>query len=205
MKKKRILKDPDTGEIVGATRTPFSRQAKELNKQIFAEEFEGNRIEDETPEEPARGKGSSAWILLLAFSAGGIVLFLAISAGGIWFLTESEGDGDEPGSSGESETVLSVPPKLFDKESEPESKSVEKNDDEPVSSVSTRVVDESRIQYRGTQSLIFLPNSLSPFSGVVQSFWPNGQKSKEFSVVEGITQGSIHTWYENGQKKKSLP
>ena len=81
MKKKRILKDPDTGEIVGATRTPFSRQAKELNKQIFAEEFGRNRIEEEPPEEPAGGKGSLTWILLLA-----------VCICGIWLWTESQED-----------------------------------------------------------------------------------------------------------------
>ena len=142
---------------------------------------------------------------LLAFSAGGIVLFLAISAGGIWFLTESEGDGDEPGSSGESETVLSVPPKLFDKESEPESKSVEKNDDEPVSSVSTRVVDESRIQYRGTQSLIFLPNSLSPFSEWFNRFGPMAKKARNFPLSTGLRKEVSTLGMKMVKKKKSLP
>ena len=92
-------------------------------------------------------------------------------------------------------------PKVPGDESDPESTTDEKNDEKPVVSVRPRVVDESRIQYRGTENLIFLPNSVAPYSGVVQSFWPNGQKSKEFSVVEGVTQGSIETWYENGQKK----
>ena len=64
MKKKRILKDPDTGEIVGATRTPFSRQAKELNKQIFAEEFEKNRLDEELPEETSEGRGYLFFLIL---------------------------------------------------------------------------------------------------------------------------------------------
>ena len=194
MKKKRILKDPDTGEIVGATRTPFSRQAKELNKQIFAEEFERNRIEEEPPEEPAGGKGSLTWILLLA-----------VCICGIWLWSESQEDvaPAKPDSTPPA-TVSTVVPKVPEGESDPESTTGEKNDEEPVVAVRTRVVDESRIQYRGTENLIFLPNSVAPYSGVVQSFWPNGQKSKEFSVVEGITQGSIETWYENGQKREEF-
>ena len=181
MKKKRILKDPDTGEIVGATRTPFSRQAKELNKQIFAEEFGRNRIEEEPPVEPAGGKGSLTWILLLA---------VCICV--VWLWTESLEDA--------APAVQKVP----GEESSPEATTGEKNDEKPVVSVRTRVVDESRIQYRGSENLIFLPNSVAPYSGVVQSFWPNGQKSKEFSVVEGVTQGSIETWYENGQKREEF-
>jgi len=194
MKKKRILKDPDTGEIVGATRTPFSRQAKELNKQIFAEEFERNRIEEEPPEEPAGGKGSLTWILLLA---------VCICV--IWLWTESLEDAApaEPNSSPPA-TVSTVAQKVPEEESNPEATIGEKNNEEPVVSVRTRVVDESRIQYRGSENLIFLPNSVAPYSGVVQSFWPNGQKSKEFAVVEGVTQGSIETWYENGQKKEQF-
>ena len=194
MKKKRILKDPDTGEIVGATRTPFSRQAKELNKQIFAEEFERNRIEEEPPEEPAGEKGSLTWILLVA-----------VCVCGIWLWTESPEDAApaEPNLSPPA-TVSQVVPEVPREESDTESMTGDKNDEEPVVSVRTRVVDESRIQYRGTENLIFLPNSVAPYSGVVQSFWPNGQKSKEFSVVEGVTQGSIETWYENGQKKEDF-
>jgi hypothetical protein len=46
-RKQRILKDPETGEIVGATRTPFSNKVKELNKKIFAEKFEKNKLDSE--------------------------------------------------------------------------------------------------------------------------------------------------------------
>jgi hypothetical protein len=72
MKKKRILKDPDTGEIVGATRTPFSHQAKELNKQIFAEEFERKRVEEETPEESSGARGYLFGLVLLGLVGLGI-------------------------------------------------------------------------------------------------------------------------------------
>ncbi len=73
MKKKRILKDPETGEIVGATRTPFSRQAKEMNKEIFAEEFEKKRVKDGVPE----GKHSN-WSFLIA------AILLVLSGIALW-------------------------------------------------------------------------------------------------------------------------
>ncbi len=65
MKKKRILKDPETGEIVGATRTPFSHKAKELNKQIFAEKFEKSRLEKE--DDPKQGNLGKNLIFLVIF------------------------------------------------------------------------------------------------------------------------------------------
>ncbi len=71
MKKKRILKDPETGEIVGATRTPFSRKAKEMNEQIFAEKFEKSRLEKESQKMGAVKKNNLFLIVLavLAFVA----------------------------------------------------------------------------------------------------------------------------------------
>ena len=193
MKKKRILKDPDTGEIVGATRTPFSLQAKELNKQIFAEEFERNRIEEEMPEESSGGRGYLVGLLLLGLAGLGIFVWM-----------ESKEDPPIDPKSPPPETVSPVAAPVPVEKSDPESKPEEKAEVEPVVFVQTRVVDESRIQYRGSEKLIFLPNSVAPYSGVVQSFWPNGQKSREFSVLKGMTQGSIGTWYENGQKKEKF-
>ena len=75
MKKKRILKDPETGEIVGATRTPFSHKAKELNEQIFAEKFEKSRLERENSEKVSTNK-NFLFLLILAI--------LAALAFGIW-------------------------------------------------------------------------------------------------------------------------
>lgn len=75
MKKKRILKDPETGEIVGATRTPFSHKAKELNKQIFAEKFEKSRLERENSEKVSTNK-NFLFLIILAI--------LAALAFGIW-------------------------------------------------------------------------------------------------------------------------
>ncbi|MBT3636978.1 MAG: hypothetical protein HN531_08565 [Opitutae bacterium] len=193
MKKKRILKDPDTGEIVGATRTPFSHQAKELNKQIFAEEFERKRVEEETLEESSGGRGYLVGLLLLGLLVLGIF---------VWPKTEENPPLDPKPSPPETVSPVAAPVPV--EESGPESKPEEKAEEDPVVSVQIRVVDESRIQYRGTENLIFLPNSVAPYSGVVQSFWPNGQKSKEFSVLKGMTQGSIGTWYENGQKKEEF-
>jgi hypothetical protein len=72
VKKKRILKDPETGEIVGATRTPFSHKAKELNKQIFAEKFEKNRLKKEgVPKQGNLGKNViflTVFFFLISFS-----------------------------------------------------------------------------------------------------------------------------------------
>lgn len=201
MKKKRILKDPDTGEIVGATRTPFSRQAKELNKQIFAEEFEKNQVEEEVPEEPSGGSGYLMILLL-----GLLMVFLLLGLGGLgmsdWLGSEENPPLVPKPSSTEmvSPGGKTVPGEEADPKPEPE----EKAEEAPEVPVQTQVVDESRVQYRGAEKLIFLPNSVAPYSGVVQSFWPNGQKSRDFSVVEGITQGSIGTWYENGQKKEEF-
>jgi cytoskeletal protein RodZ len=194
MKKKRILKDPDTGEIVGATRTPFSHQAKELNKQIFAEEFEKNRLEEEIPE---KSFGMRGYLVVL--------LLLGLASLGIWNWKGSEGDSPPVAPPPSSlKAVSPVGGTVPEKEAEPEAKSSKKEEETSVFPVQTRVVDESRIQYRGAEKLIFLPNSVAPYSGVVQSFWPNGQNSKEFSVVEGRAQGSIGTWYENGQKKEEF-
>jgi hypothetical protein len=192
MKKKRILKDPDTGEIVGATRTPFSRQAKELNKQIFAEEFEKNRLDEELPEETSEGRGYLFFLILLGLAGLGAFAWL--------------GAGDDP-------PVIPKPSSIQVTAPIAQTVPVEKTKPEvvpqeekelPELPVQTRVVDESIIQYRGPENLIFLPNSVAPFSGVVQSFWSSGQKSKEFSVVDGKTQGSIGTWYENGQTKEDF-
>ena len=70
-----MLKDPQTGEIVGATRTPFSHKAKELNKQIFAEKFEKRRLEKEAPEKISANKN---YLFLL------ILAILVALAFGIW-------------------------------------------------------------------------------------------------------------------------
>lgn len=185
MKKKRILKDPNTGEIVGATRTPFSRQAKELNKQIFSEEFERNQLEEEVSEEPARGNG-------FLFT----LIFIGLGGLGVFIWLESEEDPSPP------EVVSPVTQVDLIEEAVPELMSLK--EELPEVPVQTRVVDESRIQYRGTENLIFLPNSVAPYTGVVQAYWPNAQKSKEFSVLEGVTQGRIETWYENGQIKENF-
>jgi hypothetical protein len=191
MKKKRILKDPNTGEIVGATRTPFSRQAKEFNKQIFSEEFERNQLEEEVPEEPTRGNGFLFSLILLGLSGVGIF---------IWLRPE----GITPPQPQPSRTEVIAPfaqPFPIESAAREPSSPGKKNPKVPVQA---RVVDESRIQYRGAEDLIFLINGEVPYSGAVEAYWPSGRKSKEFSVLEGVTQGSIETWYENGQMKENF-
>jgi hypothetical protein len=191
MKKKRILKDPTTGEIVGATRTPFSRQAKSINKQIFSEEFERNQLEEEVPEEPTRGNGLLIAIILLGLSGVGIFIWLG------------------------REEIISLHPQVSGTEviapfaqAFPIEPTVRVSSSNPIKvpevPVQTRVVDESRIQSRGAENLIFLINGEVPYSGAVQAYWPSGRKSSEFSVLDGVTQGSIETWYENGQMKESF-
>ena len=78
MKKKRILKDPETGEIVGATRTPFSHKAKELNEQIFAEKFEKSRLERENPEKVSGNKNYLFLIILAILAALAFVMWKGV-------------------------------------------------------------------------------------------------------------------------------
>ena len=84
MKKKRILKDPETGEIVGATRTPFSRSAKEMNERIFAEKFEKSRLERES--KPPVSKNTSLLLLV-------ILAVLAVVAYSMW---QGKANTEEP-------------------------------------------------------------------------------------------------------------
>ena len=81
MKKKRILKDPETGEIVGATRTPFSRKAKEMNEQIFAEKFEKSRLEKESQKTEAVKKNNFFLIVLVVLTVVAFVIWKGIGAG----------------------------------------------------------------------------------------------------------------------------
>jgi hypothetical protein len=78
VKKKRILKDPETGEIVGATRTPFSHKAKELNKQIFAEKFEKSRLERENSEKISGNKNYLFLVILAILAALAFVIWKGV-------------------------------------------------------------------------------------------------------------------------------
>ena len=80
MKKKRILKDPETGEIVGATRTPFSRKAKEMNEQIFAEKFEKSRLEKESQKTGAAKKNNLFLIVLAVLAVVAFVIWKGVGA-----------------------------------------------------------------------------------------------------------------------------
>ena len=78
MKKKRILKDPETGEFVGATRTPFSRKAKEMNEQIFAEKFEKSRLEKESQKMGAVKKNNLFLIVLAVLAVVAFVIWKGV-------------------------------------------------------------------------------------------------------------------------------
>ena len=78
MKKKRILKDPETGEIVGATRTPFSRNAKEMNEQIFAEKFEKSRLEKESQKTMSVKKNNLFLIVLAVLAVVAFVIWKGV-------------------------------------------------------------------------------------------------------------------------------
>jgi len=78
MKKKRILKDPETGEIVGATRTPFSRKAKEMNEQIFAEKFEKSRLEKESQKMGEVKKNNLFLIVLVVLAVVAFVIWKGV-------------------------------------------------------------------------------------------------------------------------------
>ncbi len=91
MKKKRILKDPETGEIVGATRTPFSRKAKEMNEQIFAEKFEKSRLEKESQKTGAVKKNNLFLIVLAVLTVVAFVIWKGIG-------TEAEPSENPPAS-----------------------------------------------------------------------------------------------------------
>ena len=80
MKKKRILKDPETGEIVGATRTPFSRKAKEMNEQIFAEKFEKSRLEKESQKTGGVKKNNLFLIVLAVLAVVAFVIWKGVGA-----------------------------------------------------------------------------------------------------------------------------
>ena len=80
MKKKRILKDPETGEIVGATRTPFSRNAKEMNEQIFAEKFEKSRLEKESQKTVSVKKNNLFLLVLVVLAVVAFVIWKGVGS-----------------------------------------------------------------------------------------------------------------------------
>ena len=49
-------------------------------------------------------------------------------------------------------------------------------------------------------SLIYMINEDSPYTGVVCSYYESGAKQEVSNVVEGRPHGSYETWYENGNK-----
>ena len=84
-------------------------------------------------------------------------------------------------------------------ESSQPSESAEMNDTAPKKEVIETAVDLSKLQDRN--GVWFLPNEVTPFTGLAQSFYENGQKKLEFNWKDGKQDGLATKWYESGQKK----
>ena len=83
-------------------------------------------------------------------------------------------------------------------ESSNPSESAEMNDTAPKKEVIETAVDLSKLQDRN--GVWFLPNEVTPFTGLAQSFYENGQKKLEFNYKDGKKDGLQTKWWENGQK-----
>ena len=171
MKKKRILKDPQTGEIVGATRTPFSHKAKELNKQIFAEKFEKRRLEKEVV--PKQGNLGKNLIFLTLF-------FFLISIS-IWiWLSEDKGSvaNDDPG-----------PPSLKPASGlEPKKALVENVVDPDDSEKELPLADQTLLRER-LQEVESRLKSVRTLEEQLKEQLQNNSKQRSVSAVDGNTLG----------------
>ena len=65
-----------------------------------------------------------------------------------------------------------------------------------------RVIDYEQLQIRN--EVAYVVNSSDPFTGKVISTYPNGQKKREVSFVNGLSEGVATGWHENGQKEKEI-
>ena len=65
-----------------------------------------------------------------------------------------------------------------------------------------REIAKNKIQERN--GIYYEVNQTTPFTGLSQEFYPNGQKKEELSFKDGYPHGVITTWYENGQKRGEL-
>ena len=62
-----------------------------------------------------------------------------------------------------------------------------------------RVVTSDKIQVRA--DLYYEVNQTTPFTGLVQDFYSNGQMKSEWYLKDGKKIGVGTLWYENGQKE----
>lgn len=75
----------------------------------------------------------------------------------------------------------------------------------PTNEPKPRTVNASQLQQRNynDRKASFLPNEEIPFSGLVQDFFPNGQKQHDFTYKNGVKiEGK--SWYMNGQISSDL-
>lgn len=61
-------------------------------------------------------------------------------------------------------------------------------------------VNMSRLECR-SDALFYLKNKETPFTGLAESFYENGQKRVELIFKDGKQNGLATSWYENGQKR----
>ena len=70
---------------------------------------------------------------------------------------------------------------------------------EQVETPEVRVVARGKIQYRN--GIYYEVNQTTPFTGLIQQYYPDGQKSLKSNVKEGKNHGVHISWHENGQKE----
>jgi antitoxin component YwqK of YwqJK toxin-antitoxin module len=63
----------------------------------------------------------------------------------------------------------------------------------------TNTIDVEQRQVRN--GTVYQASDLDPYTGVVTSFYQNGQKASEEYYVDGKKQGKSIGWHENGQQK----
>ena len=62
-----------------------------------------------------------------------------------------------------------------------------------------KVVTIDKIQERN--GIHYEVNQTTPFTGLSQEFYPNGQKKEEINFKDGENHGLLTQWYENGVEK----
>jgi len=68
-----------------------------------------------------------------------------------------------------------------------------------------KVVAIDKLQKRGKagSQLTYIPNQDTPFTGKAVSYWPNGQKAREWIYKDGKFDGVRTEWWQNGQKERA--
>ncbi len=63
---------------------------------------------------------------------------------------------------------------------------------------SSRAVTRDQIQER--KGVLYKVNQVIPFTGLMQDFYPNGQKKQEGNIKDGNKHGVETWWHEDGTK-----